>query len=508
MKIYNYFKKHPVLIVLFIFVFWSVLNLIYIYLNKTEPNWDMARHLWTSLYYNQLINYTQPIHDAREMLLTYLYYPPLVYIVTKPFYLFDRDIIWAISSNILWLGILIFSIYGIANKIWNKNVGLLSVVILAATPIFIGSFKEYMLDGPLAAWVALTVYLLIKTENFSKQPYNLLLGLVLGMGMLIKWTYIAFVIFPVIYFFIAMLIIAIKNKKIESFCNFIFVIITAITVFYPWYYNHHSEIYRDYLVNATTTTGKIIPVKLTDIYTWLYYLVQGFNFYFYIFLGFIVYSAVLLSIFVKKYRSRLMIGSLLVPWLIFTVLTNKDVRYLTPALPFAILLTANVILSLKYKKILIWIIIILGLFYQIDVLTGWFKHKPITIPIVVKYDMNLAIYRQNIYMTSPPSKVVWHANDIVKTIKNRSSNKKVNIVLTGQQVMYFNFYTLSYYGKVNSLEFDLAEQNKAWQTADFGILMYSDNPNDILSKMGINNPNLVSTYQQPDGSFINLYDLR
>lgn len=498
--------KNYWLLVLMIFLFWGILNIIWAWQTQTIPHTDMARHLYASLIYDQNVNLANIHRSLVTWIDGYEYYPPLVYVLTKPFYrLFGYSIFGALTSNLLWLGILIFSTYGIAKNLWNKKVGLTAVLILAATPILVAQFKEYMLDGPLIAWVALSVYLLIKSENYSKQSYNLLLGVILGLGMLLKWTYIGFVIFPVLYFFVLAVSQSLKEKKWQNIFNFIFVVITAVAISFPWYYIHRTALIQDFRSNGL---GDSDPTSLRSIWTWLFYPIQSLNFYFFLPLGLIVWIMLITSIILRKFRNILLLGSFLIPWLIFVLLPNKDLRYFIPALLFVILIVASGIakLPLRYQKPLVGFLIVAFLFYQINLLVGWQQDKKVLIPISRGDasrripNLDLAVYRQFYYTTGLPDKENWHVEDIVSKIKanNRSSQEKIKVVFLGQQDWKFNFYTLLYYSQKNQPFFDVSDSVNG-SKADFAISF-----SDIQPAPG----KLMAEFAEPNGSQVKIYDLQ
>ena len=293
------------LTVVLIFIFWATLNLIWAGLNKTEPHLDMTRHLYNSLIYDRELRFAMPLKALVFWIDGYQYYPPFVYVLTKPFYIFGQTVFAAISSMVLWLAILIFSLFGLAKKIWNEKVGLIAVLILAATPIFIGQAKEYMLDFPLASWLVLSVYLLLLTQKFQNKFYSLCLGIVLGLGMLLKWTFIIFIIFPMGYTIVSALMADWKQKVFERTITAIFVLITGAAIAFPWYYIHRLSIYQDFIWNGFKGENP----HFFDIFSWLYYPIQSFNFYFFLPLGLLVVAGIVLSFAVRKYQKWLLGGA-------------------------------------------------------------------------------------------------------------------------------------------------------------------------------------------------------
>ena len=60
--------------------------------------------------------------------------------------------------------------------------------------------RETIIDYWLTSMVALAMWLLIRTNEFSNRKRAILFGVVCGLGMLTKWTFVFFVILPALWF--------------------------------------------------------------------------------------------------------------------------------------------------------------------------------------------------------------------------------------------------------------------------------------------------------------------
>src|SRR5262249_15042763 len=156
-------------------------------------HWDMGHHLFDSLVYEHL----SLAHPLR-LLETYTYYPPFVYWTTDVFYaLLGSDALWVAElSNTVFVAILVFSTYGLGSRLWGRRVGTLAAVFVVTTPMLVTAFKEYMLDAPLTAMVALALYLLVAGDRFAGRGHALALGAACGFGLLTKWTFAVVLALP------------------------------------------------------------------------------------------------------------------------------------------------------------------------------------------------------------------------------------------------------------------------------------------------------------------------
>ncbi|MBU1862068.1 MAG: glycosyltransferase family 39 protein, partial [Candidatus Omnitrophica bacterium] len=71
--------------------------------------------------------------------------------------------------------------------------------LLYMYPLIFESFRQFQLDSPLTAMVALSILFLIKCNDFTSRKYSLLLGVSLGWGMLVKGQVILYIIWPLCF---------------------------------------------------------------------------------------------------------------------------------------------------------------------------------------------------------------------------------------------------------------------------------------------------------------------
>jgi hypothetical protein len=127
------------------------------------------------------------------------YRPPLFHLSPAPmFLLFGRTADLAALVNLVYLAVLIGSVYGIGSRLRGRGVGLLAAFIISMYPMLFAMTRLYYIDYPLTAVVALSIYLLVRTEGFTRRGWSAALGVSLGWGMLIKWTHPAFVFPPML----------------------------------------------------------------------------------------------------------------------------------------------------------------------------------------------------------------------------------------------------------------------------------------------------------------------
>ena len=159
--------------------------MLWVSLETRPPHWDKARHLTNTLVYLDTFGSTSFLHWLQG----YYTYPPLVYWVTDIFYVvLGSTAVWvAVLSQAVFLAVLTFATYGIGKELWSRRVGLLAAFFVLTSPMLVSQFKDYLLDAPLTAMVALALYLLIRADAFRERRSSVLFGVACGLGMLTKW---------------------------------------------------------------------------------------------------------------------------------------------------------------------------------------------------------------------------------------------------------------------------------------------------------------------------------
>jgi hypothetical protein len=128
------------------------------------------------------------------------YWPQGFNLSTCFFYSVAGTTLFAAKVNLLpYLFILLLSTYCIGRHIDSSSVGLVAAVSLFFYPIIFQSSRQYQLDFPLTAVVALNVLFLLKSERFRNIKFSLLFGVASGWAMLIKSLYVIFIAMPLLY---------------------------------------------------------------------------------------------------------------------------------------------------------------------------------------------------------------------------------------------------------------------------------------------------------------------
>lgn len=455
MKFKNYIDYIVISIIL---LFHSTLNIWYIFRNSLPPSWDQSVHLLLSIGYFRGF-------DVRT---TSSFYPPLYHLSATPLYaLFGESFDIACLINIVFLGILLFSVYSIGKILFNREVGLISVVFISFIPMLIGLQRDFLLDFALVSIVSLTIYLLLKTDKFNDIKYSILFGISFGCAVLIKWTAVFFIIVPLCW----VIWEAIKEPKKCAYCNreirtarlilhrfyrfccdahkkyfleekkfvllkehnFIISFLVFITTAGWWYFPNYKIFSK--LFSGSQYWGSIEsdPVGLAGF--WFY--IKAVDTQCIQFFSLLILIGLIVFMFQAERSKKIFIGlSILLPYIIFSLTTNKDTRYTLPILIFLILAVGFMISNINNKKLKSTIMLGIILFGVIQTSTITFGYPEFNVP-------------NYIYpVANQPKQEDWKVDEVLDVIQANSDKPQSNVLIVYNHG-YMNWRTLQYYVFLN-----------------------------------------------------------
>ncbi len=339
-------KKKVILFLSLIIILQSVHLIWWVNTDESNPFWDQSWHLMISLNkYNQLLNIgpkTQEIEQTYPVFsFANNYYPPLYHITTVPFYLlFGTSYDTALLTNLLYFIVLVVSAFFIGKKLKNWKSGVLLAFILSTLPILNDIIREYLIDFSLLSLVALSYCFLLYSENFKNKLFSILFGISLGLGLLLKWTFIIYLLVPIYY--------SIKKAKKKDYQNIIISFIIGLFLASLWYVPKFNSVVGK-LIQNSASQGDSSGISFHGVTYYLSPIINGLSFFYFIIFIYLLYKT-------KDFTG---LYNILFIYSIFTLLPNKDIRYVVPIFLFiSIYLVRNI--SFKKHK-LITVIVVVGL---------------------------------------------------------------------------------------------------------------------------------------------------
>lgn len=155
------------------------------------------------------------------------WYPPVMYFVTHFFYQAGKPSIETARLSVLvFAPVFILSMFGIGKRYGGPLGGIITASLAASSPFILNTSRNYFPDFPQTAMTALCFYILLNTEEYGKTALSYLLGVVLALSFLTKWSTPFFITVPLVWFILPHIFRSWKSAVIFftnlSFLVFIF----------------------------------------------------------------------------------------------------------------------------------------------------------------------------------------------------------------------------------------------------------------------------------------------
>lgn len=480
-------------------------NVVYDYhflTKETAPqSWDQSRHLISSLSYYYILTSDLGLSDKlSRMLAVDDYYPPFYHFSTVLMYsLFgDTHPGSAIMINAVYLGILVFSAYGIGKTLFSREVGLLTAFMVLMYPVTFDRQHEYMIELALIAFVSLSIYLLLRTEHFKRRIYSIGFGIAFGLSVLTKWTSLFFIIGPFIWISYESLVPYLNKKsKACSFCgkavekpitdankvfcskhcrsaykkspkpdareqaliNLIIAGTVSLAVALPWYSVHLDDVLNTLSWGVEfwgTIAGAPDVLSLKSFVYYLFALVDQVSFMF--FVVFLISAIFLFKSPARQSQKILLLSWIVIPYIVLTSLKNKNPGYTDPAIVSVAVISALWLSSIQDRKAKISTLLVLFVLGSSQLIMPSLGYN--NLHDVSRFDMSLgtvALYNGH---GRPPINQDWKVEDVLKDILSdagqnpRIQNRAVYVVVL-PDTDHINGLTFSYYSYLNRFPFDV-----------------------------------------------------
>lgn len=431
-----------VLLLSFWTILFSVITTLWIFKNTIPPAWDQANYLEASEYLRQSL--------ANHGLLDFLIKStevvgrrgPLISILPVPLYLFfgpsNRA---ALFVNLIFFWLFVFFFYRLIRRSFGEKVALSSVLITSTMPLFYGVARQFYVEFGLTTIVVVWLYFLVKSNYLTSHKNLLILGIITGLGFLMKTHFFLFVAGPATLIFWQ----AFKRNKIIIIKNLTFVAIPAILIAGPWYIRNIKTV----LWHAKRATNPELlgsyyyglPFSLDVISKSLWDIVNfGISGY---------YSLILLALLVifiiKRARFKFnwfLISWFFVPFLVFFFGPNKDYRLMLPILPLIAVFISWLYFAVINKNRFTYLFLILIIPVLIFVNLTLFEQPPLNQR--VSFGHLLVLDKKVGFYVAPPRNQHWPIVEILRYLANLDKSGKKIVILASEHES-FNINNLRYY---------------------------------------------------------------
>ncbi|MFH1725089.1 MAG: LmeA family phospholipid-binding protein [Elusimicrobiota bacterium] len=232
----------------------------------------------------------------------------------------------ALWVNWLYLAVLCVSLWGLGRRFVGDWAGLGAAAVFSCVPEVQWLYREQLVDLALTAWVAASYWALAASRSFERRIPAVLFGVLFAAGMLTKWSAFS-------YYLPALWIAAGAVRDPKGRAGLLAASLAAAVLAAPWYLAQW-QIVLPRLVAASA--DQAVPLwKSGAVFTYLRAMGEGFELPFYL--------LALVSLGVVSARRKGEDAWLLIAWfaaafVFWTVVPNRQLRYLLPGLtPLAVL---------------------------------------------------------------------------------------------------------------------------------------------------------------------------
>jgi 4-amino-4-deoxy-L-arabinose transferase-like glycosyltransferase len=160
--------------------------------DRGVPHADNGSHLITAVAYRDML----AAGDLGELWTRSGFYPPLTFVVGALGMLVGglNAAAPVVAQNLVYVPLLAVGCYGVGTLLAGPTAGALAVLFALGTPLLVEQFHVFMLDAPLAALVAVSVWLILRSDRFARAPTSALAGIAVGAGLSSKEQFPQFVV--------------------------------------------------------------------------------------------------------------------------------------------------------------------------------------------------------------------------------------------------------------------------------------------------------------------------
>jgi 4-amino-4-deoxy-L-arabinose transferase-like glycosyltransferase len=489
------------------FLYLCTANILWVFSDTRPPFYDMAYHQTKAIAVYEAAHNNNFASGFRLIPRLTGFYPPLFHIVVALFYaLFGISSRVGILSNLPAIAILLVSTYAIGRRLLPPMTAAAGAVLACFYPMLVWISRETLPDYWLTGLVALAMWLLFRTESFSKKTESVIFGIVCGLGMLTKWTFVFFLALPVLW-------AARNNWRNATISTAIASMVSAYWYLSRW---RLQSLVNLYSINSADSVAEGDPARFS-LQALVFYVraLEGSQLFLLLFVLFVVGS-----IFLARRFNSLWIPIVL--WVIggwgsLLLFNNKDPRYILPLLPALALISATVFYKQRF-----WIPILLAyLIFQHYLVSFGIQKLPERVVLLrgiggrIPWDWNL--YSQTYFQVwGPPSREDWK---IMRVLSRITSTQKASVRLgIIPSIPRFDPDAFEFYIALHKYPVTISRlrqfDERMLVNQDYVLMSESDQGYAYSSDLGHMNQNIldrpdnfkmIDRFMIPSGQFVRLY---
>jgi len=304
--------------------------------------WDEIPHLYSGLLLSrgQLQQYVQ----------VEAFYPPLFNLITSLFFrTLGAEIFFARLVSTIFSVLSVWAVFEFGYKLYGPRTGLISSIILASMPGFLWLSRMAMIETMLMFFFTVSLLSFFCWIKTNANKMLILTGITLGLGFLVKYQMVVAAVIMLIT-----LILPGRQYFRTRRKQFLFIIVVAALVFLPWIiivYQHYATEMLGIWFYVIQTGNEARLAYSTRFFAPIFYLIEMTQPYpniHPVYLPVYIISLLGLGLLFKRKAEpdKFLLLSFSVIYVIFTLITSKDWRYITLIFPVLAVSASELLLFL------------------------------------------------------------------------------------------------------------------------------------------------------------------
>lgn len=316
-----------------------------LYLDYAPVRWDETPHLYGGLLLSR--------GQVDDFLQENAFYPPLFDFTTALFFKTLGVSLLSARLVAVTFGLLsIWIVFEYANKLYGPRSALISSVLLASMPGFVTLCRMALIETMLMFFFSISLFLFFSWLRTKDDKLLILTGITLGLGFLVKYQMVIgglIVLISLLYF--------VKQRLGVKLSKFLLILIVAGAVISPWVFLTYQQFASDMFGKWIYVMGMGNEERLaysTRFPTPIFYFIEMTQPYPHRHpIALPVYLMALFGLGLWMWRrnegDKFSLITFATVYVVFTVITSKDWRYITLVFPILAVSASEMILFLWDK---------------------------------------------------------------------------------------------------------------------------------------------------------------
>jgi 4-amino-4-deoxy-L-arabinose transferase-like glycosyltransferase len=313
--------------------------------DRSIPIFDAGDHLNTAFVFHQMLeegNLLGPFNHESP-------YPPFALLIGA-LSVFVGGVKLAspiVGENLVFVPLMTLGVYQTGRLLFTPKAGMLAAIFVLGSDLLIAQFHVFMLDAPEAAVVAVSIWLLLACERFTRVGFAGAAGLAAGIGLATKVQYPPFIA--------GIVVMALARGGWRNWRGLLAFALPALIVGGPWYIDHLSEFSTFAEVstaNPIVVAGDVPPTFSLASFTWYFWNILNSQLLVPLFVLLFVGTIWMVTTLVRRdsgasgARLDFFVGAF-VAWLFITLTPSHDIRYGIPLLPYIAVIATGWIVYMR-----------------------------------------------------------------------------------------------------------------------------------------------------------------